>query len=198
MASIDRRQAILDAALHSFSERGVAAATVEDVRRLSGASVGSIYHHFGDKEGLAAALYVEGLRDYQQGFLAVLSRERSAERGVKGLVRHHLRWVARHPDLASFLLAGPPPGAAEALEPLNRELFEATGTWMAEQVRLGRIRRLPRDLLYAVLVGPAQEFCRHWLQGGLPSSMTTAERVLARAAWDSLRLPKPQADRSRR
>ena len=71
----DRRQAILDAALQAFTESGTTAATVDDVRRLSGASVGSIYHHFGDKEGLAAALYVEGLRSYQEGFLAVLERE---------------------------------------------------------------------------------------------------------------------------
>ena len=63
----DRRQVILDAALEAFAERGTAAATVDDVRRRSGASVGSIYHHFGDKEGLAAALYVEGLRSYQEG-----------------------------------------------------------------------------------------------------------------------------------
>ena len=31
------------------------------------ASIGSIYHHFRSKEQLAAALYVEGLRDYQEG-----------------------------------------------------------------------------------------------------------------------------------
>ena len=104
-----RRQEILDAALRSFSDKGVAAATVDEVRRLSGASVGSIYHHFGDKEGLAAALYVEGLRDYQGGYLEIVRRRPDAERGIKAVVRHHLRWVAAHPDLARFLLSGPPP-----------------------------------------------------------------------------------------
>jgi AcrR family transcriptional regulator len=53
--------------------------------------VGSIYHHFGGKAGLAAALYVEGLEDYQQGFLAVLARQPDAEAGIKGVVQHHLR-----------------------------------------------------------------------------------------------------------
>ena len=92
----DRRQAILDAALESFNDKGVAATTVDDVRRLSGASVGSLYHHFGGKDELAQELYVEILRDYHSGFLAVLRRERDPERGIKGLVRHHLRWVARN------------------------------------------------------------------------------------------------------
>ena len=183
----DRRQVILDAALEAFAERGTAAATVDDVRRRSGASVGSIYHHFGDKEGLAAALYVEGLRSYQRGFLEVLSRGANAERAVRALVRHHLRWVAAQPDLARFLLAGPPPGAAEAIRPLNRELFGRMSEWFARQVDAGSMRPLPRDLLYATLIGPAQEFSRHWLEGRTQSSMKTAERALAQAAWDSLR-----------
>src|SRR5215203_1122980 len=99
-----RREEILSAALSAFTEKGFAAATIEDVRRLSGASTGSIYHHFGGKEGLAAALYVDGLAGYQDGFLAQLRRARDAEAAIKALVRHHLRWVEANPDLARFIL----------------------------------------------------------------------------------------------
>jgi AcrR family transcriptional regulator len=178
-----RKEQILDAALRAFTEKGFAAATVADVRDLSGASTGSIYHHFGDKEGLAAALYVEALRDYQQGVLAVLERERDAERGVKALVRHHLRWVASHPDQARFLLAGRPPGAAERLHEMNREAFAAVRAWLDER----GLRRIPLDLVYAVVFGPAQEFCRGWLRDRTKSAVTTAERVLAVAAWRAVR-----------
>jgi AcrR family transcriptional regulator len=190
MMPTSRKQAILDAALQAFTEKGTAAATVDDVKRLSGASVGSIYHHFGDKEGMAVALYADVLGGYQEGFLAVLERESDAERGVRALVRHHLRWVAANPDGARFLLAGAPPGAEELLDPLNRELFGATSAWFRKQAEADAIRVLPRDLLYTVLVGPAQEFSRHWLAGRVKTSMRTAERVLAEAAWDALRPPE--------
>lgn len=183
----DRRQEILDAALRTFSEKGVAAATVEDVRRLSGASVGSIYHHFGDKEGLATALYVEALRDYQRGFLEIVGRAPPAQEGIRAIVRHHLRWVAAHPDLARFLLTGPPPGVADQVEALNRELFAVTAEWVDAEVSAGRMRRMPRGLFYAVLVGPAQEFSRQWLGGHAKTAMSTAERVLPDATWDALR-----------
>lgn len=179
----ERKQEILDAALRAFSDKGFTAATVADVRALSGASTGSIYHHFGDKEGLAAALFVAGIRDYQEGFLAVLARESDAERGVKALVRHHLRWVAAHPDLARFLLSGRPPEAAEELGRLNHEVFTATARWVEER----RLHPMRLEFLYAVLIGPAQEFCRHWLNGGLNVSIKTAERALADAAWRALR-----------
>jgi AcrR family transcriptional regulator len=179
----ERKQKILDAALRAFADKGYAAATLADVRELSGASTGSIYHHFGDKEGLAAALYLEALRDYQEGVRAVLDRETDSERGIKGLVRHHLRWVGAHPDLARFLLAGRPPGAGERLEEMNQELLAAVADWLR-----GRgLRRMPGDVFYAVLLGPAQEFTRQWLAGRARSSMAAAERSLAEAAWRGLR-----------
>src|SRR5919109_303876 len=164
----DRRQAILDAALESFNEKGVAATTVDDVRQRSGASVGSLYHHFGGKDELAEELYVEILRDYQRGFLAVLRRESDPERGIKGLVRHHLRWVRRNPERARYLLRGPRP-ESDAIRDLNRELFRATAAWLEPYVAAGRVRRLPLDLTYAIMAGPAQEFSRHWLGGRVRS-----------------------------
>jgi AcrR family transcriptional regulator len=185
--SDDRRQAILDAALRAFSEKGVAAATVDDLVRLSGASVGSIYHHFGDKEGVAAALYLDCLRDYQRGYLNIVRGRPAAGPGVRAIVRHHLRWVAANPELARFLLAGTPPGVAERLEEANRELFAATADWVGAEVAAGRMKRIPGGLFYAVLIGPAHEFSRRWLAGATQTPIRTAERVLSRAAWDALR-----------
>jgi AcrR family transcriptional regulator len=181
----DRRQAILDAALESFNDKGVGATTVDDVRRLSRASVGSLYHHFGGKDELAQELYVEILRDYHSGFLAVLRRERDPERGIKGLVRHHLRWVRRNPERARYLLRGRPP-ESDAMRELNRELFRATAAWLEPHVAAGGVRRLPLDLTYAILAGPAQEFSRHWLEGRMRSPAREAERALADAAWRAL------------
>ena len=53
----DTRTLVLDAALKLFTDRGYFATSVHDISRTAGVSVGSIYHHFGDKEGLARALY---------------------------------------------------------------------------------------------------------------------------------------------
>ena len=182
----ERKQEILDAALRGFAEKGLAGTTVEEVRERSGASVGSIYHHFGDKEGIAAALFVDAVSDYQAGLLAALADGDDAERTVKQLVRHHLRWVAANPERARLLLSGRPPRAAEEVAELNRRAFQATSEWLGRQVSAGRIRAVPFELFYSVLIGPAQEFSRHWLDGRIHTSMRTAERELAAAAWRSL------------
>jgi AcrR family transcriptional regulator len=191
VAAPSRREEILRAALDAFTEKGFAGATIEDVRNRSGASTGSIYHHFGGKEGLAAALYVEGLRDYQQGFLRELRRRRGAEEAVKGAVRYHLRWIARNANLARFIFhrhetevraqtEGP-------LSQLNRRLFAEAGALLEPHFESGALRPLPLELFNAVLVGPSQEFSRHWLAGRTKTSIKSAERELAEAAWRALR-----------
>jgi AcrR family transcriptional regulator len=167
-----RRQAILDAALAAFSERGVEATTIDDIRRRSGASVGSIYHHFGDKEGLADALYVEGVRAYQQSFL-----------GVKALVAHHLRWVTENEDLARHLLRRRDVDERT----LNAEFNELSGRWFERQREAGKLRALEADITFVLLIGPAQALCRRWLGGRRETSLAAAERPLAEAAWRALR-----------
>src|SRR5579862_903609 len=51
------RRSVLRHALALFNENGVEATTIDDLRRASGQSVGTIYHHFKNKEGVVAALF---------------------------------------------------------------------------------------------------------------------------------------------
>jgi AcrR family transcriptional regulator len=182
---LDRRSQILDAALTSFSERGYDATTVHDIRVRSGASIGSIYHHFGGKEQIAAALYVEALRDYQTGFLELLG-DWPAERTIKGVVRHHVRWVEANPQLAALLLLAPRSPemrlASEAgIRELNRAAFEALQTWRA--AHKDELQPLSFDAFYAVVIGPAQEAARHRLAGRAQTPLRRLERELADSAW---------------
>jgi AcrR family transcriptional regulator len=51
------QQRILDAATDVFAARGFTAATMADIVDHSGASIGSIYHHFGGKKELFLAIF---------------------------------------------------------------------------------------------------------------------------------------------
>jgi AcrR family transcriptional regulator len=51
------QQRILDAATEVFAARGFTAATMADIVDHSGASIGSIYHHFGGKRELFLAIF---------------------------------------------------------------------------------------------------------------------------------------------
>ncbi|HEY6731642.1 MAG TPA: TetR/AcrR family transcriptional regulator [Solirubrobacterales bacterium] len=178
-----RREEILEAALDSLGDGGEA--TIEEVRGRSGASVGSIYHHFGDKDGILVALYAKVLGEYQAGVLRTLRAATDAEDGVKRLVRHHLRWVQRNPERARFVLqSGVVREQADAeLKALNQSMFAAVGEWVEAQAA---IRPLRREIFYATVFGPAQELCRSWLAGRI-ESLRRVEDELAEAAWRAVR-----------
>jgi len=187
-----RPAAILRAALEAFDEHGFAATTVEEIRARSGASVGSIYHHFGGKEGIAAELYVQGVRGYQDGFVRTLERHPDdAEAGVRALVRHHLRWVERNPRLARFLMGRRETELRLATEArvreLNREFFPRAQAWIDRHVKAGSLRPLPGELWEPVLLGASQELSRLWLARRTRMSLKRAEQELAETAWRAVK-----------
>ncbi|OPX56252.1 transcriptional regulator, TetR family [Oceanospirillum multiglobuliferum] len=52
-----RQAKTLETSLHLFTTRGFFKTSVHDISNLAEVSVGFIYHHFKDKEGIAQALY---------------------------------------------------------------------------------------------------------------------------------------------
>lgn len=191
----DRRQAILAAALECFTERGYHATSMTDIVERSGASIGSLYHHFGGKEELAAALYVETLRDWQEGAAAILAGAPGAEEGIRALVHHYVGWVAANRRRARYLLATRPPEVAAATrEPLretNRAFFGAVRAWLEPHVERGRIRDLPFELVHAIVLGPAQELARQWLAGRARFDFEGVAGDLADAAWNAVKGDRP-------
>ncbi|NLT05639.1 MAG: TetR/AcrR family transcriptional regulator [Solirubrobacterales bacterium] len=193
----------MEAGLRVFDQMGYETATIEDLRLQSEMSVGSIYHHFGDKAGLATALYVQSLLGYQERLRAVLaSPHGNAETVVRGFVVEHLRWAAREPARARLLLQRREievaPLAQARIDATNRALFGVIDRWYGPRAERCEIRLLAQPLLHAVWMGPAQEYCRLALgpsRGWPPDGpdplagdeLATAERDLADTAWAALR-----------
>lgn len=194
----DRRRDILDAALEAFDTWGYEATTIAHIRERSGASTGSIYHHFGDKAGIAATLYQEALAHYRQGMLARAQRARGARSLVRGIVIYHLEWAAEHPVQARYLLRHRHSEGVATREQAVREGTQAflrqMHTHLARHVERGDIVRLPSSLYPLVLLGPAQDMLRHWLRGELPLDPRRVAHTLADMAWKALR-PARRAQR---
>jgi AcrR family transcriptional regulator len=174
---LSRRDAILDAGRAAFLAHGVAGAPIERIAAGAGVSVGGLYHHFGGKRGLAAAVYECALASYQQAFLEALDDD--VEAGVRAVVDRHIDWCLRErPDEARFLLFHG--DAAGDLAARNRVFFRAVLDWWRPRAP----RDLPFDLIYALWLGPAQEYCRLALAG---RSTTDPGDILADAAWAALK-----------
>jgi AcrR family transcriptional regulator len=185
-----RRREILQAALASFEELGYEASTIEDIRRRSRASIGSIYHHFGGKAGIASALYAEGLADYQAGLLVRMRRSRSAQALVKAVVRHHLDWAEANPAWARYLMGMRRLEAVAAIEvrlrELNQGFIREAAALIRPHIDAQEIAPLRLEILLALFLGPAQEFLRLWFSGRTDLGLRQAREHLAKAAWKSV------------
>lgn len=186
-----RRDDLLEAALRCFSEHGYAATTIEMIRERAGASVGSLYHHFGGKEQLAAALYLDRLTSYEAGYEDALAVASDAESGVRGVVAHHLSWAQEHPDDARFLLDHSHFERSLArsgeLPASNRGFYRRVQKWIDAQVSAGEIRPLSADLYYAFWLGPAQELARQWLAKRSRTKPADVIEIMSEAAWSALK-----------
>lgn len=186
-ASSKRRAEILAAALEVFTAKGFAETTMQDIHALSGASMGSIYHHFESKERLAADLYVAGLSALHNEMLRSLTGKQSAETGIKRMVLAYIRWFKQQPDWGLYLFQGL---SAQYLEVdgervreenarLRREMWE----WLHPHIASGAIADLPRELYGPLMLGPTREFLQQWLIHRTPANVTRMSHELADAAW---------------
>jgi AcrR family transcriptional regulator len=141
-----RKEHILEAALGCFCEHGVDATTIAAIQRRAGVSVGSLYHHFGSKEGVAEALFIDGVQRLNRGMLRKLRACHSGEAAVKGVVRFYSDWSTRHARLARYLHSRDIEFSAQAharLKVIHREYIGEVFRLFAPFVRGGELRALP-------------------------------------------------------
>ncbi|HEX8955560.1 MAG TPA: TetR/AcrR family transcriptional regulator [Burkholderiaceae bacterium] len=187
--SNDRKSAILAAALAVFTDKGIEAATIDDIRQKSGASVGSIYHHFGAKDGIAAALFAHTLDDYWGRLMAAVESAADARAAIHALVGTHIHWMVAKPDAARFLFSRRQAvGAAheQAVRQHTAEHFKRLLAVFKPWFKQGILRPMHYELYVAILLGPAQELSRHWLGGRITLDPRDAIEELSAAAWRSL------------
>jgi AcrR family transcriptional regulator len=115
---------ILDAAATVFREHGFTTATIGDVVAASGASIGSIYHHFGGKSELFLAIHERLSSAVGQ---RITDNGHPATRAAFDMqARHYLDAIWAHRDVAMILAADDvPPG----YERIRRDAMQ---TWFRD------------------------------------------------------------------
>ena len=126
------QQRILDAAIEVFATRGFSAATMADVVAGSGASIGSIYHHFGGKNELFLAIFQQMANAVDRRIEATIEQagEDADPRRIFELhVRAYLEAMWENRRLARVLTSGDTPAGFEVV---RRDRMQAAfRSWMA-------------------------------------------------------------------
>jgi AcrR family transcriptional regulator len=101
---VARRQAFLHAAREVFLDQGYEAASVNDVVRLAGGSLATLYAQFGNKEGLFVAI----VQDQHERVMAAMTPEcvdhLPLEQGLQAIGERFVRAILSRDSLAFFRL----------------------------------------------------------------------------------------------
>ncbi len=186
------RERIVEEATEQLLGCGYDAFTMASVRDALELSSGSMFHAFGSKPELVAEVFVRGMQDYQRTAIEAIDSNDQAVRAVEAWIDAHLRWVTKNPDLARFLFSTQPDAVRESaampLEEANNAFYASVDALFELAVDQGVMAPTPVAIGYALVMGPAQDYCRRWTRGEAdvePAGIADAFAVAAIAALET-------------
>lgn len=185
---MSRQSDILKAAQTLFLAKGFAATTIADIRALSGATTGSIYHAFASKEAIAAALVRGAINDWSATTLA-RARGQDFKDLLTATVEGLIVWGTADRDSFRTMdelraLALHQEGGTELGLVLHHGRDAARRSF-EDAVKRGIVRDLPWPIASALMLGPAYEYLR---QGDIVHDLPIEAicRCFADRAWAAL------------
>ncbi|ENX40408.1 TetR/AcrR family transcriptional regulator [Acinetobacter sp. NIPH 2100] len=187
--SLLKRQ-ILQDALSCFLEYGLDTTSIEMIREKSDSSVGAIYHHFKNKDGIIAALVFAALDDQAQLREEYLQEAKSLKELLYALIYSYVDWVADQPKFAQFLLLAHfsvlQGEYRQRLNEKNKHRNQKIVGYVSSYADAALLKSVPAELMMSLVIGATESYCRAWLSEKVVTNPKAYQETLAQAAWDSL------------
>lgn len=84
-----RQNEILDAIRQAFIEKGFDGASMQDLARAAGMSVGNFYRYFASKSAIVEAIVLRDLADIERDFHAIIGSDQPVK-AMLGTIRRHI------------------------------------------------------------------------------------------------------------
>jgi AcrR family transcriptional regulator len=199
-------QRFVDAATTLYAEGGLGSVTMSAVAERLGAPNGSIYHRFGTRGELLAAVWLHAVRTMHAATNADFDPERDPIAAAAAAAEAMCRWCVEHPELATVLAAGQatfqpdtwPDTARETAVSENRE-FRRTSSALIKQLRA---RGIPAEAVTLALIDLPYTAVRRYLAdheripGTLPGIVGQAVRSILQHHAQSSPGDLPDQERS--
>lgn len=186
------RERILEASLKLFVEQGYFNTNVPDISKHSRCSVGSIYHHFLNKEEIASDLYKTGIQRFRNRLAQAINSDNDLETTVHDLVVTFLSfaeenrllsryiWLARHTEFLSQKISRP---TTVGFDALGRKLTKI----IKGAIRKGEMKKNDAEVIWSIMFGIPLSYVRDWLDGYTRKSPSEVAPAIASACLAALR-----------
>lgn len=180
----DSRTKVLDAALFLFTERGYFNTSVNNIARYAGVSIGSIYHHFHDKAGVAQALYDALLGRMVQELNSLRARHPDTRAYFRAVVEHLFQVAEREPASMMFMLHARHREFLPGQQPIcSSQPFRLLQEAVAEGIERGDLRRVEPVVAATALFGGPLRLLTARLDGALEQPLTAFLDETCACGW---------------
>ncbi|QIB67299.1 TetR/AcrR family transcriptional regulator [Kineobactrum salinum] len=151
----ENRAKLISAARKAFAEKGYAAASMDELTAEAGLTRGALYHNFGDKRGLLAAVV-----DQIDTEMAVRAKEEGAQAGDlwQGLLAESIAYIrmALDPEIQRIvLLDGPAVLGDPSQWPSQNSCLEVTRQTVTQLIAEGVLKPVDAEAAARLLSGAA-------------------------------------------
>ncbi|MFH1277873.1 MAG: TetR/AcrR family transcriptional regulator [Candidatus Eisenbacteria bacterium] len=187
MAAITKRDAILEAALGLFVEKGISAATTREIAQKAGTAEGNLYRHFPSKDHLARHLFGECAGRFRKRLLEEVEKETGPRERLAALVRGIFSFARDEAGAFNFILLTHhrefDTGPIRNPQPLPKDLFVDV---IRSGIDAGVFREMDPALATSWVVGMAQRSITFTQLGRITVPFEEAADETARAAVRAL------------
>lgn len=178
---------VLDTALRLFSRRGYFNTSVHDIASEAGVSIGSIYHHFGDKEGIARAMFRAVVERLESAVAAIEARHATAHDRCRAVIQLLFRLAETEPELVEFMLHAKHREFMPDEKPMcSSRPFAQMRAMVADGMAAGEIRQMDPLVAAAAVFGGALRLIHLRLDGILERPLDGSLDEIWAAAWASV------------
>lgn len=132
---------ILTAALDLFVEHGFHNVSVHDVQKQANVSIGSIYNHFGGKEGIAQALYTHLLKEFEEMIEAVVAETINNRQRCDRIIQQLFQYTESKRNIIEYIFHAKHREFIPEEQPVYRSIaFVAMRDIVQQGIKLGEIR----------------------------------------------------------
>jgi len=175
---------VLSATLSLFTTKGYFNTSVHDIARESGVSIGSIYHHFKDKEGVASALYNNILDRMDSELSLIIKSHTSAHDRCHAVIELLFNITEQEPDIMEFMLYSKHREFLPNEPPVcSSKPFELMREMVKEGMVSGEIRVMDIMVASTCLFGGAIRMITSRLDGLLPKSLSNYTDDIWTCSW---------------
>jgi len=168
----DKRERILDAAVHVFAHKGFWSSKISEIAREAGVADGTIYLYFKSKDDLLISLFEDRMERVNDTLAAAMATSDNAADKLRRFVTTHLELVAQNRDQAEVLtveLRQSSKFIKEYANPRFAEFLKLLGSVIEEGQRKGELTTRVRPVLAArALFGAVDELALWWVLRGDP------------------------------